>query len=177
MGGKTGTGDHRYETFDSAGNVLTSRVVNRTATMVFFLGDRFFGTMTALVPGEEAAKYRFTSSLPSQLIKAMSPALAGVLAPLAHPAKVPAAAPVKAVKPATDEAPDGVPDDALVTPPVAPENGLKPSRTLIVPDSTVKPGDASPTVPAIAPTPPDKLPDAQQPAPIEERRPEAGEAY
>jgi membrane peptidoglycan carboxypeptidase len=41
MGGKTGTGDHRYETFDSAGNVLTSRVVNRTATMVFFLGDRF----------------------------------------------------------------------------------------------------------------------------------------
>ena len=186
MGGKTGTGDHRYETFDSAGNVLTSRVVNRTATMVFFLGDRFFGTMTALVPGEEAAKYRFTSSLPSQLIKAMSPALAGVLAPLAHPAKVPAAAlpieavpaaPVKAVKPATDEAPDGVPDDALVTPPVAPENGLKPSRTLKVPDSTVKPADASPAVPAIAPAPPDKLPNAQQPAPIEERRPEAGEAY
>ena len=183
MGGKTGTGDHRYETFDSAGNVLTSRVVNRTATMVFFLGDRFFGTMTALVPGEAAAKYRFTSSLPSLLIKAMSPALAGVLAPLEHSAKPPAAPsprvdlpakPIKPVESTSDQAPDGVPDDTLVTPPAAPERDLKPSRTLSVPAS--KPVNAAPTFPAIAPPPP-SLPNSQPPAPIEERRPEAGEAY
>ena len=184
MGGKTGTGDHRYETFDSAGNVLTSRVVNRTATMVFFLGDRFFGTMTALVPGEEAAKYRFTSSLPSLLIKAMSPALAGVLAPLEHPAKPAAtptprvelpAKPIKPVESTSDQAPDGVPDDTLVTPPAAPERELKPSRTLSVPAS--KPDSTAPAIPASAPAPLPSLPNAQPPAPIEERRPEAGEAY
>ncbi len=79
MGGKTGTGDHRFDTFDASGNVLTSRVVNRTATMVFFIGDRFFGTMTALVRGEAAANYSFTSALPAQLIKEMSPLLTQVL--------------------------------------------------------------------------------------------------
>ena len=79
MGGKTGTGDHRFDTFDANGNVLTSRVVNRTATMVFFIGDRFFGTMTALVRGEAAADYSFTSALPAQLIKEMSPLLTQVL--------------------------------------------------------------------------------------------------
>src|SRR3546814_2709793 len=42
-GGKTGTGDHRYERFGRGGEVIESRVVNRTATFVFFLGDRFFG--------------------------------------------------------------------------------------------------------------------------------------
>ncbi|MHB1677490.1 MAG: transglycosylase domain-containing protein [Sulfuriferula sp.] len=79
MGGKTGTGDHRFDTFDASGNVLTSRVVNRTATMVFFIGDRFFGTMTAIVRGEAAANYSFTSALPAQLIKEMSPLLTQVL--------------------------------------------------------------------------------------------------
>ena len=82
MGGKTGTGDHRFDTFDSSGNVLTSRVVNRTATLVFFIGDRFFGTMTALVRGSAGADYSFTSALPAQLVKVMSPRLASVLAPL-----------------------------------------------------------------------------------------------
>lgn len=79
VGGKTGTGDHRFDTFDNKGNVLTSKVVDRTATMVFFIGDRFFGTMTAVVHGEAAGQYHFTSALPAQLIKDMSPWL---LAPL-----------------------------------------------------------------------------------------------
>ncbi len=65
VGGKTGTGDHRYG----------ERVVARTATFVFFVGDRFFGTVTAHVRGPEAARYRFTSALPAQLLKSLAPTL------------------------------------------------------------------------------------------------------
>jgi len=75
LGGKTGTGDHRYETFGPGGRLMESRVVNRTATFVFLLGDRFFGTISCHVPGPEAARYAFTSSLPVQLLDALAPAL------------------------------------------------------------------------------------------------------
>ncbi|MFM2044733.1 MAG: hypothetical protein RLY86_3309 [Pseudomonadota bacterium] len=75
IGGKTGTGDHRFERFGPGGVVLESRVVNRTATFVFYVGERYFGVITAHVQGEEAANYRFTSALPSQLLKALAPAL------------------------------------------------------------------------------------------------------
>jgi membrane peptidoglycan carboxypeptidase len=76
IGGKTGTGDHRYETVDRRGLVVESRVVNRAAVFVFFLGDRFFGVMTAYVPGPEAAAYAFTSALPVQLLARIAPELA-----------------------------------------------------------------------------------------------------
>ncbi len=75
VGGKTGTGDNRYETFGRGGQLLSSRVVNRTATFVFFIGDRFFGTVTAHVQGQDAAKYNFTSALAAELLKGLSPAL------------------------------------------------------------------------------------------------------
>lgn len=75
LGGKTGTGDQRFETFGKGGQVLESRVVNRTATFVFFLGDRFFGTLTAHVHGEQAAGYGFTSSLPVALLRLLIPSL------------------------------------------------------------------------------------------------------
>ncbi len=75
VGGKTGTGDNRLETYGRRGQRLESRVVNRAAVFVFFLGDRFFGTITAYVPGREAAGYGFTSSLPVQVLKIMVPAL------------------------------------------------------------------------------------------------------
>lgn len=35
VGGKTGTGDHRYYTYDRAGGQVTSRVVSRSATLMF----------------------------------------------------------------------------------------------------------------------------------------------
>ena len=54
---------------------------NRTATFAFFLGDRFFGTLTAHVHGEEADKYGFTSSLPVAILKVMAPDLMPLLAP------------------------------------------------------------------------------------------------
>src|SRR6266567_2917139 len=47
VGGKTGTGDNRFDRFAKGGGIISSRVVDRTATFVFFLGDRFYGTVTA----------------------------------------------------------------------------------------------------------------------------------
>lgn len=69
IGGKTGTGDHRFEVFGSGGRLISSRAVARTATFVFYLGDRYFGTITAHVEGEVADKYKFTSGLVTQLMK------------------------------------------------------------------------------------------------------------
>jgi hypothetical protein len=42
---------------------------------VFFLGDRFFGTITAYVAGREADNYHFTSFLPVRVLKVMAPKL------------------------------------------------------------------------------------------------------
>ncbi|MFB3778131.1 MAG: transglycosylase domain-containing protein [Bryobacteraceae bacterium] len=78
-GGKTGTGENRHQMFGPGGRVSGSRMLNRTATFVFLVGDRYFGTITAFVPGEEAAGYGFTSSLPVQVFKDLAPAFAAVL--------------------------------------------------------------------------------------------------
>src|SRR5262249_2442796 len=75
VGGKTGTGDHRYESYGAHGRLIGSRVVSRAATFVFFLGDRFFGVVTAYVTGQEAARYEFTSALPVQVLKSLAPTL------------------------------------------------------------------------------------------------------
>ncbi|MBI2318967.1 MAG: glycosyl transferase family 51, partial [Betaproteobacteria bacterium] len=83
LGGKTGTGDHRFDTFAPGGHVLSSRVVNRAATFVFFIGERHFGAVTAFVPGSQAAAYDFTSALPVQILKAMAPILRPLLRPRA----------------------------------------------------------------------------------------------
>jgi len=77
IGGKTGTGDNRFVTTSAGGR--TSRVVNRTATFAFTIGDRYFGTIVAFVPGPEAARYDFTSGLPVQLLKHLLPVLRPVL--------------------------------------------------------------------------------------------------
>jgi membrane peptidoglycan carboxypeptidase len=79
IGGKTGTGDNRFDRFSRGGGIISSRVVDRTATFVFFLGDRFYGTVTAYVPGEQAAKYHFTSGLAVQLLKSLEPELRPLL--------------------------------------------------------------------------------------------------
>jgi membrane peptidoglycan carboxypeptidase len=46
LGGKTGTGDNRFDSFSAGHALIESRVVDRTSTFVFYLGDRFFGTIT-----------------------------------------------------------------------------------------------------------------------------------
>jgi hypothetical protein len=76
IGGKTGTGDNRFEIFAAGGRVVSSRTVSRAGTFVFMLGERYFGTVTAYVLGEEAQKYQFTSALPVQVLKALTPTLA-----------------------------------------------------------------------------------------------------
>ena len=73
VGGKTGTGDQRYDEFASGGRLISSRVVNRTGTFAFFIGDHFFGTITAHVAGEDAANYKFTSALSAQMLKSLAP--------------------------------------------------------------------------------------------------------
>ena len=84
VGGKTGTGDNRIETVGAGGRVLSSRAMNRTATFVFYLGARHYGTLTAFVPGRAAESFRFTSSLPVQVLKGMAPILQPYLEPDTH---------------------------------------------------------------------------------------------
>jgi hypothetical protein len=75
-GGKTGSGDNRFETFNREGRLLSSRAVSRTAGFVFYLGDRWFGVITASVSGPQSANYTFTSSLPLAALKLLAPTLA-----------------------------------------------------------------------------------------------------
>jgi membrane peptidoglycan carboxypeptidase len=75
VGGKTGSGDNRIETFNRWGNVTSSRATNRTAAFVFYIGDRYFGVIIAYVQGREAEHYHFTSTLPVTLLKLLAPTI------------------------------------------------------------------------------------------------------
>jgi membrane peptidoglycan carboxypeptidase len=89
IGGKTGSGDNRYHIYGPGGYLRGERVVDRTATFVFFLGDRFFGTVTAYVAGPPAAGFSFDSALSVQLLKALQPQLAPLLwPPSRHPVQL-----------------------------------------------------------------------------------------
>jgi hypothetical protein len=55
--------------------VVEARVVSRAATFAFLLDDRYFGTVTAYVPGSEAARFHFTSALPVRLLGHLLPTL------------------------------------------------------------------------------------------------------
>lgn len=90
VGGKTGTGDQRFDVYASGARLLESRRVNRSATFVFFIGDRFFGTITAYVHEPYAASQRFTSAMTVQLLRDLTPDLLPLVAPGAHLASLPA---------------------------------------------------------------------------------------
>ncbi|MBE0436164.1 MAG: transglycosylase domain-containing protein, partial [Methylomicrobium sp.] len=79
IGGKTGTGDHRRQVWGERGRLIESKFISRAATFAFFLGDRFFGVITAYVKGPDAENYRFTSSLPVQIVKSLEPTLSPLL--------------------------------------------------------------------------------------------------
>ncbi len=75
VGGKTGSGDNRFETFSRSGAVTSSRATNRTATFVFYIGARYLGVITAFVQGREAENYHFTSGLPVSVLKLLAPTI------------------------------------------------------------------------------------------------------
>jgi hypothetical protein len=79
VGGKTGTGDHRFKVIARDQRILEERFVSRSATFVFLIDNRFFGVLTAVVTGPEAGKYHFTSSLPVQIFTALMPEALPVL--------------------------------------------------------------------------------------------------
>ena len=102
IGGKTGTGDHRFDIHGPGGSLISSRVVNRSATLVFLIGDRFYGTLMAYVHEPYAKDFRFTSALPAQLLKALAPAIQPLLDREACPAVAPPmpGAPPRSMRPA-----------------------------------------------------------------------------
>ncbi|HRP98520.1 MAG TPA: transglycosylase domain-containing protein [Rhodocyclaceae bacterium] len=97
VGGKTGTGDNRI-VLRPRGQPRSTIAMNRTATFVFQLGPRHFGTLTAWVTGPDAASFRFTSALPVQILKSMGPILIPYVeaAELRDRAHEPGALPVEA---------------------------------------------------------------------------------
>jgi hypothetical protein len=109
IGAKTGTGDNRRRTFSRGGGVRSSRAVNRTATLVFYVGDRYFGVLTAFVPGAPAGKHRFTSALPVALLDLLAPAISDRLnaVPEGGPDLSPPATSIASGEPATDATEDG----------------------------------------------------------------------
>ncbi|HQS98721.1 MAG: hypothetical protein B7Y26_05630 [Hydrogenophilales bacterium 16-64-46] len=171
IGGKTGTGDHRFERYGRGGQLLESRVVNRTATFAFYLGERYFGTLTALVPGEVAGQFGFTSSLTAQILKTLLPQLQPHLYPQPPAPPVPAAAPGEPAEPVPapvtppptpaprgplKEKPDGATSQADPRPKEAPLRGgfpedLEPSVSVPVPATPTPPAPAAPTPAPVAP--------------------------
>ncbi|MBT9538884.1 transglycosylase domain-containing protein [Thiobacillus sp.] len=161
IGGKTGTGDHRFQRFGRGGQLLESRVVNRTATFAFYLGDRYFGTLTALVPGEQAGQFVFTSSLATQILKTLLPQLQPHLYPLPPEPAKPIPVPRDDSKPAkatVTEAPDDTTSkvDVPVQEPPPTQGGF--------------PEDLEPLAPAAPAAPP--APAAAQPEPAPTAAPE-----
>ena len=138
VGGKTGTGDNRRDTFAKGGKKIASTVVSRTATFAFFVGDRFFGVVTAYVPGLEASGYEFTSALPSTLLKLLAPEILPSLMDrdLERPSSTPLAQ--RTFRHAPRFAP--TPDDlafafvAVRPPPLPPEQGAPPMPLPVVSD-------------------------------------------
>lgn len=81
IAGKTGTGDQRFQTYGPGGRVISSRSVNRSATFVFLLGDRYFGTVTIHVREPYAARYVFTSALAVRVLRSLAPQVTAMAAP------------------------------------------------------------------------------------------------
>jgi membrane peptidoglycan carboxypeptidase len=79
VGGKTGTGDELADqvAVNRAGGY--AKEVSRSAAFVFFIGPRFFGVVTAYVPGDQVKRHSFTSALPVQVLKTLMPALQPML--------------------------------------------------------------------------------------------------
>ena len=101
VAGKTGTGDNRIESFDEGGHMIKSRVMSRTAAFVFLIGGKYFGTVIAYVPGQQAESFKFTSALPVQIFRHLTTSMKSVIEP-SQPLSVPTPAKPKSAKPVAD---------------------------------------------------------------------------
>ena len=197
IGGKTGTGDHRFEVYSASGQVLESKVMNRTATFAFYLGSRFFGVMTVFVPGEAAGDYHFTSAIAVQIVKDMEPALRGLVlgserpeptwaehvaafeaeagpvgeAPKASPLSPPGAVSAPAAPAASGKAPP--PKAAPGTPKPAPVKPVPAKPPVAVPVKPApeepQPAPPPPQMDKPDPPPPPQAPPPKAPVPPRER--------
>jgi len=79
VGGKTGTGDELIERYGPGTAAGRRKEVSRSAAFAFFLGERYFGVITAHVPGVNEEGHSFTSALPTQVLKALEPVLRPML--------------------------------------------------------------------------------------------------
>jgi membrane peptidoglycan carboxypeptidase len=77
VGGKTGTdsGDAHYATVARRPTLAASPGLSRTASFAFYVGDRYYGVITASVEGPTAAEYRFTSELPLAVLRQLAPVI------------------------------------------------------------------------------------------------------
>jgi len=78
VAGKTGTGDQRFQVYGRGGRLIASRSVNRSATFVFTLGDRFFGTVVVNAREPYAARYSYTSALAVRVLRAIAPQISSM---------------------------------------------------------------------------------------------------
>lgn len=81
IGGKTGTGDHRQKVYERGYRLIESRPISRTATFVFLIDNRFFGSITAQVSGPHSGDFGFTSSLPVRIFRLFAPHLHSYVRP------------------------------------------------------------------------------------------------
>lgn len=68
-GGKTGTGDNQHKEVRADGSVVEQTALSRTATFVFYIGQKWYGSITVYVDQEEAERSTFTSSYAVTLLK------------------------------------------------------------------------------------------------------------
>ena len=166
MGGKTGTGDHRFETYGKGGVLLSSRVVSRSGTFVFYIGERHFGTLTAYVKGPDAAKYQFTSALPTQILKTLAPQLrdeinrearVGTSCAANAPVRIKLPALPPQIAPAEVPATQLKPDESIESAPVdKPPEARKKKPAAEKPAQDSEPLDTVPAATPAEPSPPDQ---------------------
>jgi membrane peptidoglycan carboxypeptidase len=78
IGGKTGTdsGDARYVALARRpASEASPSSLSRTASFAFYVGERYYGVITASVEGPTAAEYRFTSELPVAVLRQLAPVI------------------------------------------------------------------------------------------------------
>lgn len=75
---KTGTGDNRLERHTARGALISSDAVDRTGTVMVGIGNKFALTITAYVK-DDAGHYKFTSSLPLQVVLTIAEELRPVI--------------------------------------------------------------------------------------------------